>query len=74
MIFQRIHSNLHFELNLTLIALTDRWDPQVNGPHMVASAEAEENFDRRFLDGSEVSGEGNGAIVIPLLFRVGKGR
>jgi hypothetical protein len=46
MIFQRIHSNLHFELNLTLIVVANGWDPWVNGPHMAAGIEAEENFER----------------------------
>jgi predicted proteasome-type protease len=71
MIFQRIHSNLHFELNLTLIAIADGWDPRVNGPHMAASVEAEENFEHRFLTGGEVSGEGNNTYVIYATSRTG---
>jgi hypothetical protein len=46
MIFQITHSNLHFELNLTLIVVANGWDPWVNGPHMAAGIEAEENFER----------------------------
>jgi hypothetical protein len=55
---------MDFELNLTLTALDDGWDPRVNGPHMAASAEVEQSFDHRFLNSGEVSGEGDGTYVI----------